>query len=152
MKLHRARGRKAYCRDTLPCPKLHQRLAHKRSIPSTQRHWHLTPNFKPAGCFLRQVEISTAMPSQSGRLGERNECRGGLITQSVCNPHYTHIHTHSPWPPRLPVPVRFVWEQLSGWKYLILFLITQAAITVIKLSLRGLHCFSSNTTDRRQGC
>lgn len=65
---------------------------------------------------------------------------GGLITQSV--PHTTL---------NPPLLVRFVWEQLSRWKYLILFPITQAAITVIKASLGGRRCFSSNGTAGRQG-
>lgn len=148
MKLHKAWGRKAYCRDTLPCPKLHQTLTHKRSIPSTQRHWHLTPKFKPAGCFYDKWKFPLrSLPSRGGLVRE-NDCRGGLITQ--CVTPTTHTLTHSM--PRPSIPVRFVWEQLSRWKYLIFFLITQAAITVIKLSLRVLHCFSSDTTDRHQGC
>lgn len=120
MKLHRAWGRKAYCRDTLPCPKLHQRLAHKRSIPSAQRHWHLTPKLKPAGCFFDKWKFPVRyLPSQGGLVGEKERV-------CVC---VNLMHAHA----RL-IPVRFAWEQLSRWKYLILFLISHTTITVIKLS------------------
>lgn len=72
---------------------------------------------------------------------------GGAFNHTVCNPLSTHTQTpHASDPPFL---CTFVWEQLSSWKYLILFLIAQAPITVIKLSFRVLHCFSSDTTDRR---
>lgn len=49
----------------------------------------LDTQFKTYRLFLQQVEISTVMPSQSGRLGERNDCWRSLITQSLCNPHTT---------------------------------------------------------------
>lgn len=133
MKLHRATGRKTYCRDTLPCPKLHQRLAHKRSIPSAQRHWHLTPNFKPACCFFDKWKFPLwALPRPRG-WWEKRLLRGQCVTQ----------RTHAPCPPPRPtIPVCFVWQQLSRCKNPTLFLITQSADS-IKLSLRRLHCFLS---------
>lgn len=61
---------------------------------------------------------------------------GVLIT--VCNQPPSPVQqTHVSGPP----VSHTVLEQLSGWKYLIVFLIAQPPITVIKLSLRALHCF-----------
>lgn len=111
--------------------------------------WHQILNLEV--CFADKWKFPLPSPSQSERLGERNECQGvgwegvwggegGLITQSV--PHTTL---------NPPLLVPFVWEQLSRWKYLILFPIAQAAITVIKASLRGRRCFSSNGTNGQQG-
>lgn len=50
------------------------------------------------------------------------------------------------------IPVHFVGEQLSRWKYLTLFLICQTTITIIKF-WGGLYApfFLCNICDRRPG-
>ncbi|KAL6477592.1 hypothetical protein MHYP_G00134270 [Metynnis hypsauchen] len=76
-------GRKPYCCDSLPAPKLHCHSNNKRGIPSSQRHQHLTPSFNSER-FLSTwkfplCQLTGTMLKHRG-VSQEQRCKRGLET------------------------------------------------------------------------
>lgn len=113
-------------------PETHPQKRHS----CAQLLWHLTPHFRATGCFYDKWKFPVLfVPSLDSSV------RRGLITTLEPPPHSHSIR----WAHR---PGRFVGnscQEATIWNSF-----TQP-ITVIKLPLRKLHCFSLDTPDTHQG-